>query len=270
LTYAQFQQPPSAPYQHRPYVSAHNRARLVTVLLIVGAVISLLTIPSHVLDLYVDPLGEDQEISDNPSGFLALALTGVLGLAAIAVYIATVVVFLMWLYRVSNNVAAFGATTQHSSGWAVGSFFVPIINLFVPYQAVKDIWKKSEPNAADAFSYGVSPPGFFLAWWGFWIASNVSSNAYFRMTMAEAPMEALATVGILSEVLSIAAAAFAIQVIKEIDRRQEERARNLQQAFPTPPPPPVFENRESINAPPETTTSSTPAAPTETSRLDTE
>jgi hypothetical protein len=90
------------------------------------------------------------------------------------------------------------------------------------------------------------------------------------MTMAEAPMEALATVGILSEVLSIAAAAFAIQVIKEIDRRQEERARNLQQAFPTPPPPPVFENRESINAPPETTTSSTPAAPTETSRLDTE
>lgn len=245
MTYAQFQQPPSAPYRHRPYVSAHNRARLITVLLIVGAVISLLTIPSHVLDLSVDPLAEDQDISDNPAGFLALAFTGVLGLATIAVYIATVVVFLMWLYRVSNNVAAFGATTQHSSGWAVGSFFVPIMNLFVPYQAVSDIWKKSEPNATDAFSYGVSPPGFFPAWWGFWIVSNISSNAYFRMTMAEAPIEASATVGILSEVLSIAAAVFAIQVIKETDRRQEERARNLQQAFPTPPPPPVFENRES-------------------------
>lgn len=245
MTYAQFQQPPSAPYQHKPYVSAHNRARLITVLLIVGAVISLVTIPSHVLDLYVQPFAEDQEISDNPSGFLALALTGVLGLTAIAVYIATVVVFLMWLYRVSNNVAAFGATTQHSSGWAIGSFFVPIMNLFVPYQAVREIWKKSEPNATDAFSYGVSPPGFFPAWWGFWIASNISSNAYFRMTLAEAPVEASAMVGILSEVLSIAAAVFAIQVIKEIDRRQEERARNLQQVFPTPPPPPVFEHRES-------------------------
>ncbi|MGZ5436585.1 MAG: DUF4328 domain-containing protein [Pyrinomonadaceae bacterium] len=226
-------------------MSAHNRARLITVLLIVGAVISLLTIPSHVLDLSVDPLAEDQDISDNPAGCLALAFTGVLGLATVAVYIATVVVFLMWLYRVSNNVAAFGATTQHSSGWAVGSFFVPIINLFVPYQAVRDIWKKSEPSAIDAFSYGVSPPGFFPAWWGFWIVSNISSNAYFRMTMAEAPIEASATVGILSEVLSIAAAVFAIQVVKEIDRRQEERARNLQQAFPTPPPPPVFEHRES-------------------------
>ena len=151
MTYTQFQQPPSAHYQYKPYVSAHNRARLITILLIVGAVISVLTIPSHVLDLSVLPLGEDQEISDNPAGFLALALTGVLGLATIAVYIATVVVFLMWLYRVSNNVGAFGKRTQNSSGWAVGSFFVPIINLFVPYQSVKDIWNKSEPTGADAY-----------------------------------------------------------------------------------------------------------------------
>ena len=244
MTYAQFQQPPSAPHQYKPFVSAHNRARLITILLIVGAVISLLTIPSHILDLSVNPLGDEQEITDNPMGFLALALTGVLGLATIAVYIATVVVFLMWLYRVSNNVVAFGAPRQTSAGWAVGSFFVPIANLFIPYQAIKEIWQKSDPTPTDAFSYVMSPPGFFPAWWGFWIASNIASNAYFRMTLAEAPMEASATVGILSEALSIVAAFFAIQVVKAIDQRQEERARNLQQVFPAPPPPPTFENRE--------------------------
>lgn len=248
MTYTPFQQPPSAPHQYKPFVSAHNRARLVTVLLIVGAVISLLTIPSHVLDLSVQPFGEDQDISDNPAGFLALALTGVLGLITVAVYIATVVVFLMWLYRVSNNVAAFGQPRQTSAGWAVGSFFVPIANLFIPYQAIKEIWQKSDPTPTDAFSYAMSPPGFFPAWWGFWLASNVTSNIYFRMTMAEAPVEGSAMVGILSEVLSIAAAAFAIQVVKAIDRRQEERARNLQQVFPAPPPPPVFEHRESAPA----------------------
>ena len=269
MTDAQFQQPPPSAHQYKPFVSGHNRARLVTVLLIVGAVVSLLTIPSHVLDLYVQPFGEDQEISDNFSGFFALALTGVLGLTAIAIYLATVVVFLMWLYRVSNNVAAFGAPRQTSAGWAVGSFFVPIANLFIPYQAIKEIWNKSEPAADNSFFYTASPPGFFPAWWGFWLASNVSSNIYFRMTMAEAPVEASVMVGILSEVLSMAAAFFAIKVIKEIDRRQEERARNLQQVFPAPPPPPVFEDRESAVAAPETTTSSTPAAPTETSRLDT-
>ena len=270
MTYTQIQQPPPPPYQHTPYVSAHNRARLVTILLIVGVVISLLTIPSHVLDMYALPFGEEQEISDNPAGFLALALTGVLGLATIAVYIATAVVFLMWLYRVSNNVAAFGKRTANSSGWAVGSFFVPIVNLFIPYQSVKDIWSKSEPTGADATFYSNSPPGFFPAWWGFWIASNIASNAYFRMTLAEVPPEGSVIVGILSEILSIAAAVFAIQVVKEIDRRQEERAQNLQQAFPTPPPPPVFETRLSPHAPQEETTASDiPAAPAETTRLST-
>ena len=248
MTDAQFQQPPSAHHQYKPFVSAHNLARLVTVVLIVGAVISVLTIPSYVLDLSVQPFGEDQEISDNASGFFAQGLTGVLELTAAAVYIATVVVFLMWLYRTSNNVAAFGQPRQTSAGWAVASFFVPIANLFIPYQAIREIWNKSDPAAVNSLFHTASPPGFFPAWWGFWLASNVTSNIYFRMTLEEAPAKASAAVGILSEVLSIAAAVFAIQVIKEIDRRQEERARNLQQAFPTPPPPPVFEHRESAPA----------------------
>jgi len=273
MTYTQFQQPPSAPYQHASYVSAHNRARLVTILLIAGAVISLLTIPSHVLDMYVPPINEDQELSDNPMGFLALALTGVLGLATIAVYIATVIVFLMWLHRVAKNVAAFGEPLQHSPGWAVGSFFVPIMNLFVPYQAVRDVWKKSDPDAIDSRFYTVAEPGFFAAWWGFWIASNITSNIYFRLSMMDTvpvSVGALGFVGIISEILSIAAAGFAVQVVKAIDRRQEERARMQQKDFHAPPPPPVFENREPAQAPPENTTAAgIPPAPTETSSLST-
>src|SRR5262245_23012303 len=165
-------------------MSARRRAQVTVLLLIVGAVISFLTIPTHILDMYVSPLNANQEVSDNPSGFFALILTGVLGLATVAVYIATVIAFLMWLYRSSNNVAAFGQRTQHSSGWAVGSFFVPIMNLFVPYQAAKDIWQKSEP-VAQSFTFAVTVPAFFAAWWGFWIASNIVSNIYIRMTLAD-------------------------------------------------------------------------------------
>jgi uncharacterized protein DUF4328 len=213
----------------------------VVVLLIVGAVVSLLTIPSHLLDMYVPKFDVNQEVSDNPGGFVALMLTAALGLTTIVVYIATVVAFLMWLYRASNNVAAFGKRTQHSSGWAVGSFFVPIMNLFVPYQAVKDVWRKSDPSGADETTYSFSPPGFFPAWWGFWITSNVVNNIYIRMTLADAPQDASSIVGILSELLSIAAAGFAIKVVRDIDRRQEERSHSIPQyGGPTPPPPPVF------------------------------
>jgi hypothetical protein len=240
LTYAQFQQPPIAGYQHRAYVSARRRAQVTVVFLIVGAVVSLLTIPSHLLDMYVPKFEGNHEVADNPWGFVALMLTAVLGIATVAVYIATAIAFLMWLYRSSNNVAAFGKRTQHSSGWAVGSFFVPIMNLFVPYQATKDIWTKSGPAEAGTLSFATSPPGFFAAWWGFWISSNIASNIYIRLTLADAPVEASSIVGIFSELLSIAAAAFAIKVVRDIDRRQEERSRTLPQ-YAGPPPPPVFQ-----------------------------
>ena len=49
-------------------------------------------------------------------------------------------VFLCWLYRAACNARALGARgMQVSPAWAVGGFFVPIIHLFLPYQAVKEI-----------------------------------------------------------------------------------------------------------------------------------
>lgn len=211
-------------------------------LLIAGAGISLLTILAHLLDLYVTPFQEDQELADNPLGAMAILLTGVLGLATIAVYIATAIAFLMWLYRANNNIAAFGEPREHSAGWAVGSFFVPFANLVVPYRATREIWRKSDPVTAEGMFYAVSPPGFFPAWWGFWIASNIASNVYVRMTLAEAPLDASAIVGIFSEVLSVGAAWLAILVVRDIDRRQEARAA-MQSRYsgPVPPPPPVFQ-----------------------------
>ena len=234
------------PYAPQPYIaqryqSGHGRARAVVTLLIAGAVISLLTIPSHILDMYVTPLGADQELADNPMALVALLLTAVLGLATVAVYIATVIMFLMWLYRASNNIAAFGEPREYSAGWAVGSFFVPFANLAIPYRAVKEIWKKSDPSAEDSLLYTPSPPGYFPAWWGFWIVMNVANNIYFRMTMADAPADSAAIVGIASEVLTIAAAWFAILVVRDIDRRQTERSQTRPHyAGPMPPAPPVF------------------------------
>lgn len=54
----------------------------------------------------------------------------------------------------------------------------------------------------------------------------------------------IAVVGIVSEVLSIAAAGFAIEVIREIGRRQEETIQHVLPAGPfrVPPPPPVFDS----------------------------
>lgn len=209
------------------------------ILLVAGAIVSALLIPVGIAEVMLPEFTDDQEIGDNLAGFLSLMAMFGLGLLNMSIYIATVIVFSMWLYRCGRNLRAFGywaSQIEHSPGWAVGSFFVPIVNLWIPYRAVKEVWQKSERSDSVSFSLSQSRPWFFPAWWTFWLLSTFADRAYFRMSWRGADREATAMVGLLADVLSIAAAVFVIMVVKEIDRRQEEASRHLTTSGPPPPP----------------------------------
>lgn len=164
----------------------------------------------------------------------------------IAVYIATIVAFLMWLYRSYENLPSFGVrrnNIKYSSGWAVGSFFVPFVSLVVPYRAMKELWSKSVPNSGEMFSEP-GPPGFFPLWWAVWLVSNFANQVYFRLTWrGQLTAEVSATLGVLTGILDILAAILAIMVVREIDEQQTESAKLIptQLMGHKPPPPPSLE-----------------------------
>ena len=227
------------------YVSTSFRARIVTVLLIIGAFVSLAATLLAVAELVVPgELFGDGESEDPLTLVLALFAIG-LALLEIVVYIATVVFFLMWLYRSRENLAAFGVrknSLEYSSGWAVGSFFVPFVNLVIPYRAIKELWRKSVPNSDSMFSE-LSPPGFFPLWWAFWLLSNFAERIYFRMSWREnVSSDITAAVGVLAGLLSITAALLAVMIVREIERQQIESSRLLAStsSLPHPPAPPEF------------------------------
>jgi hypothetical protein len=146
----------------------------------------------------------------------------------------------MWMYRSYENLPAFHPRTsiKFSSGWAVGSFFVPFVSLVVPYQAMKELWRKSEPPGAIQFG-DLAPPSFFPLWWAFWIASNVGGQIYFRIMVEEkVPSDVTNLVGLASDLVAIPAALLAILVVRSIDRRQTEASAALNVQFSQPPPPP--------------------------------
>jgi hypothetical protein len=69
---------------------------------------------------------------------------GIIGVAYIVLLLATSVVVLVWIYGANRNAHAIGATgMRFTPGWAVGWYFIPIFNLWKPYQAMKEIWKAS-------------------------------------------------------------------------------------------------------------------------------
>jgi hypothetical protein len=239
---SQFARPLTA---HAPYRSGHGRALAVTMLLALSAAVSLLSVLTSVARISSGTVADPT--SDEPTVFDFLDF-GV-GLIHTVVFVTTVVLFCMWLHRAYSNLPALGNPKQalkHSAAWAVGSFFVPIANLFIPYRAVRETWAKSDPGVAvDNYVAPQEPssPSIMTLWWAFWIISNIVSNAAFRFSLnAKTAGEAtvVAWLELFGELLAIPAAVFAILVVREIDRRQEERSRRVTYVPNLPPPPPLF------------------------------
>ena len=237
-----------SPYPTR-FTSAHGRAVAVKILLVVGAVATGMSLLVQAFSLAFPPLTEEQELGDNPISAAVILMKALLAVLVFMIYIATVVCFLVWLYRAYDNLRAFNRSSRlnHSSGWAVGSFFIPIVNLFVPYRAVSEVWQKSVPP--DGFLSKV--PGFFPVWWLFWLLASIAGNISTRVSFNEKVPESTATIiSVVADALLVIAAVFAYLVVDEIDTKQEETSGKLGLGnFAAPPPPPANLSMSDVVAP---------------------
>ncbi|BCX47435.1 conserved hypothetical protein [Haloferula helveola] len=94
------------------------------------------------------------------------------------VYLANVIVFLCWSYRVLKNAQSVDPGTQTvSPGWGVGSYFVPIVNLWIPAKALMQASRVSGTSV-----------GLVLAWWLVAMGIIVLAVAYIFWAF-NAPME---------------------------------------------------------------------------------
>lgn len=83
-------------------------------------------------------------------------------LAALLVAVGSFPAFMMWTFRAAHNLRALGALALKTTpGWAVGWYFVPIANLWKPYQAGIEIWQASQsPFSIERRS----APAYLKAW----------------------------------------------------------------------------------------------------------
>lgn len=57
-----------------------------------------------------------------------------------------------------------------TSGWAVGRFFLPLLNLWHPFLGVAEIWRVSvDPVDPDR----IRTPALLHWWWGLWLATSL-------------------------------------------------------------------------------------------------
>ena len=233
----------------RPYVSAHGRAQVVVFLFLAFIAVSLFSVFSNLLQIsfLTDALAgggvseESAERNDMRQRASAILL--------VAVYVALVVAFLLWLHRAAKNLPALSNPQSHieyTPGWAVGWFFVPLAHLFMPYKAVREVWQKSDPairtETDRAFTPDAASP-LLLFWWLSWVAMSVISRITSRLGRDASSIDTVRWVtwaDVVGNLVGILAAALAILVVRDIDRRQEERSRHVVYLPHMPPPPPQF------------------------------
>jgi hypothetical protein len=94
--------------------------------------------------------------------YLGLAMLGTLLLIGMAIAIPA------WTYRAWTNLHAMGVDTlQFSPGWAAGSFFVPVVNLWIPFVAMRQLANRSFGEAE--YHANVSVPDV-TSWWACFVA----------------------------------------------------------------------------------------------------
>lgn len=239
---------PSGLSAYEPFVSAHTRAVVVVSLFVGYIVVTVSGAAAKVMQLVLPPMVIAAAEGDQEQLTLDDLLQFLVALATLFIFISLVIAFCVWLHRTSKNLPALGnskSKIEYTSGWAVGSFFVPFVNLVVPYKAIKEIWEKSDPSIRTdeefMFAAPSSAPPLLLGWWIVWLASNFISNISWRLESRAPDMASFVTVvDIVSDIANVIAAVLAIMVVRAIDRRQTERARHVTYVPNLPPPPPLF------------------------------
>ena len=101
------------------------------------------------------------------------------GLLQAAVYLPTMVLVLMWIHRANYNARGLGARgLRFSPAGSIGWYFVPILTLWRPYQAMKEIWQAS----LDPQNWLDRPVQWLLPiWWALWLVSMLLAQLELRL-----------------------------------------------------------------------------------------
>ncbi|MFH8338777.1 DUF4328 domain-containing protein [Streptomyces sp. AM6-12] len=138
-----------------------------------------------------------------------------------ATLVAAAVVYLCWLWLVRRNAGVFEPYGHRMKrGWAIGGWFVPIVNLWFPRRVVLDTWTASVPPGTRVRTTPVN------AWWTLWILSLLVSRAAGRQYAdAHDPGELVSAARLMlfSDALDAAAAILAVLVVVHLTRMQQRR-----------------------------------------------
>jgi Domain of unknown function (DUF4328) len=211
-----------------PYRSLRHPAQLVIGLLVVGLLVDAAACAVELgnfsvldkLNRGIDvPVAEVTDADDR---------TVYASIAQLAVYVPTVIAFVVWFSRAYRNLERLGIRRlRFRPGWSIGAWFVPILAWYRPKQMTDDIWRASAPHGTDDW-HRRKVSTLIHWWWGVWIAAGLLGYCSRRLYVGAETLEeqvGASTFSTMADTLFMVAAVMAILVVRAVTARQEALGR---------------------------------------------
>ncbi len=150
-----------------PFVPTRRSVRVVGILFMISAGISWVAVGYDFSEIRLALLQPENTTIDPATRLAFDAVGNLVGWAQLVSLAITAVAFLTWLHRARVNVRALGVRRlAYGREWTVLGFLVPLLNLFRPYQVVREIWQASDPSTGDPMAWKVvTAPRRIAIWW---------------------------------------------------------------------------------------------------------
>jgi hypothetical protein len=149
---------------------------------------------------------------------------GIVGVLYLVVSVISGFFILRWIHSMNYNARQLGAVNmKFTPGWSIGYYFIPILTLWKPYQAMKEIWKASK-NPLDWASQDTS--SILPIWWGLWLISIILGQAVFRLSNRAEELSGLINLNLITQVsnfLDIPLALVLLVIVNNVYKMQSSQ-----------------------------------------------
>lgn len=135
-------------------------------------------------------------------------------------YIISAITFIRWFRRAYFNLHLKVKYLSQTEGWAAGSWFVPIMNWFIPYRIMKELYEETKEllinkglTVKENFTTGLL--GY---WWTIWIINNLVGQFVFHYAKRAVSIDELITTTVasmLSNIIGIPLALITVKIIQD-------------------------------------------------------
>jgi len=218
------------------YSSLSKITKLVVCILLIEILVELIVLTSDYSEIRLvnSVLKKELEYSDMLSQIeINDVRVSIIGTVQFPILVLSSVLFFYWFYRAYRNLSSLGAIgLTFSPKWLVAYFFIPVVCLWKPYEALKEIWKVGDPNRlSEGYSWrSVIVPHILLIWWVTFVISNIMGTFLLTGSLRAELIEdwiKLDIQDIAASIVIIISDALLIYIIRKINSRQETKNSNL-------------------------------------------